>query len=564
MVVTDRPIQGLKLGVQWVIQGSAKHCQSERKRSVLNPEFYAGAAIRLATLQKQRGQAGRLLFATVSLFPRGRPLPPSMKGLDQCPVGKNGETVFFRRVLVSAQEAVDWYRALGSGDDKSPIPFRNDERNSKYDGIKIEIPMLTDDPAWPYLGLPMGEGWFAHLSGCSHPAPFVGNVPARIHRRFGSQDGFDMMLADDKAVAFAARRLHIDLRLYQEYLGSVALVAPDPILKQIDHFMIPASKDKGERIFYRFVPRAGESLGGLKLTTFDEQNHLLTDFTIQDIPADGILDIDKGDCIGTYGYVVTHQQHGVLAYSPPYPFLRQIGFNMHPVLGGGITVSVPTGESVNSPRMEYQASQRSPLGTQSLIGDAPRIPNVSARVAIAASRREKLANAKQYGQCWFPDGSREEAMRFVQSELKRAKSRVMIADPYLAGLQLGQFLYAVNPEAISVILLTSGLAFKSKEQEPSKTDGFNQRLAQLEKDAKVTAKAYVLQSSILHDRFLVIDDAVWFLGNSLNTLGDKASLIVKLPNPDEVIDQLEGMLNKAISFDEYMKRQIKNQEDAAS
>jgi len=115
-----------------------------------------------------------------------------------------------------------------------------------------------------------------------------------------------------------------------------------------------------------------------------------------------------------------------------------------------------------------------------------------------------------------------------------------------------------------VTLLTSGLAFKSKELEPSKTDDFSLRLAQLEKDAKVTAKAYVLQSSILHDRFLVIDDAVWFLGNSLNTLGDRASLIVKLPNPDEVIDQLESMLKQAIPFGDYKIRQAKNQEDAAS
>ena len=529
---------------------------------MLNIDFYAGAVIRLATLRKQRGQAGRLLFATVSLLPRGRPLPPPMEGVHSCPVGKTGETVFFRRVLLSVQEAVDWYRALGSGDDRSPTPSRSEER-SEYDGIKIEISTLIDDPTWPYLGLPIGEGLFGHLSGRSHPAPFIGNAPARIHRRFGSQEGFDLMLADDKGVAFIARRLHVDLRLYREYLGSVALVAPDPVLKQIDHFMIPASADRGERIFYRFVPRPSESLDGLKLTTFDEQNHLLTDFNTQDIPADGVLDIDKGDCTGTYGYLVTHPEHGVLAYSPPYPFVRQIGINSHAVTGS-VTVNVPTSESANSPRMEYQVAQRSPLATQSLIGDAARIPNVSARVAIAASRREKLANAKQYGQRWFPDGSREEAMRFIQGELRRAKSRVMIADPYLAGLQLGQFLYAVNPETTLVTLLTSGLAFKSKGLGSSKADDFNQRLAQLEKDANVTAKAYVLQSSILHDRFLVIDDTVWFLGNSLNTLGDKASLIVKLPNPDEVIDQLEGMLNQAISFDDYMKRQIKNQEDAAS
>lgn len=533
---------------------------------MLNTDFYAGAVIRLATLQKQRGQAGRLLFATVSLLPHSRPLPPAMEGPPhRCAVGKTGETVFFRRVLLTTQEAIDWYRSLGRGEDTTPIPSKSEERDKRYDGIKIETATLNDSPAWPYLGLPMGEGMFAYNSGRSHPAPFIGNAPARIHRRLGSQEGFDVILADDEAVAFVARRLHVDLRLYREYLGSVALVAPDPVLKQIEHFMIPASAERGERIFYRFVPRAGASLAGLKLTTFDEQAHLLTDFSAYDIPADGILDIDKGDCIGAYGYVVTHPEHGVLAYSPPYPFLRQIGFNMNPVLGDGITVSVPTGESVNSPRMEYQAAQRSsPLATQSLIGEEARIPNVSGRVAIAAAYREKIASAKQYGQRWFSDGSREEAMRFVQGELRRAKTRIMIADPYLAGLQLGQFLYAVNPETTTVTLLTSGLAFKTKAEEPSKIDDCSQRLIQLEKDAKVTAQTYVLQSAVLHDRFLVIDDAVWFLGNSLNTLGEKASLIVKLPNPDEVIGQLEDMLKQAMPFDDYRQRQAKHQEDSAS
>jgi hypothetical protein len=53
-----------------------------------------------------------------------------MDGLDQCPVGKTGEIVFFRRVLMSAQDAVDWYRALGSGDDRSPMPSRSEECDS--------------------------------------------------------------------------------------------------------------------------------------------------------------------------------------------------------------------------------------------------------------------------------------------------------------------------------------------------------------------------------------------------------------------------------------------------
>lgn len=532
---------------------------------MLKMECYSGAVIRLATQQRQRGQAGRLLFATVSLLPHGRPLPPPMEGPPhRCAVGKTSETVFFRRALLTVQDAVDWYCSLGCGDDKTPIPSKPEER-SKYDGIRIEAASLMDSPSWPHLGLPMGEGMFAFHAGRSHPAPFIGNSPSRIHRRFGSQEGFDAMLADDAVVAFVARRLHVDLRLYGEYLGSVALIVPDPVIKQIDHFMIPASADKGERIFYRFVPRASASLASLKLTTFDEQEHLLTDLSTHEIPHDGILDIDKGDCIGAYGYAVTHPEHGVLAYSPPYPFVRQIGLNMNPVLGSGTTVSVPTGEAINSPRMEYQAARRSsPLATQSLIGDEARIPNAAGRIAAAAARREKIASAKQYGQRWFSDGSREEAMRFIQGELRQAKTRVIIADPYLAGLQLGQFLYAVNSETTSVTLLTSGLAFKPKAQERSKIDDFSQRLAQLEKDAKLIAKTYVLQSAVLHDRFLLIDNAVWFLGNSLNTLGDKASLIVKLPNPDEVTGQIEGMLNKAIPFEDYRQRQAQHQEDNAS
>lgn len=554
---------------------------------MLNTGFYAGAVIRLATLQRQRGQAGCLLFATVSLLPCGRPLPPPMDGPPhRCPVGKTGETVFFRRALLSVQDAVDWYRSLGHGEDTTPIPSKPEERDSRYDGIRIETANLNDSPTWPHLGLPMEGGMFAFHSGRSHPAPFIGNAPARIHRRLGSQDGFDAMLADDAAVAFVARRLHVDLRLYREYLGSATLIVPDPVLKQIDHFMIPATADKGECIFYRFVPRAGTSLAGLKLTTFDEQADLLTDLSTYDIPADGILDIDKGDCIGTYGYAVTHPEHGVLAYSPPYPFVRQIGLNSHAISSGGMTVSVPTGESANSPRIEYQAAQRSSISTQSLIGEPARIPNISGRIATAAAVRDKIANAKLYGQRWFPDGSREEAMDFIRGELRRAKTRVVIADPYLAGLQLDQFLYAVNPETVSVTLLTSGLAFKtvrqnssnvgcwkrikerfgfhSRKKEPSKIGDFDKRLAQLEREAKLTAKTYVLQSAVLHDRFLLIDDAVWFLGNSLNTLGDKASVIVKLPNPDEVIGRLDDMLKQATPFDEYKRCQAKYQEEKRS
>jgi len=524
---------------------------------MLDSDLYSGAVIRLATLQKERGQAAHLLFATVSLISRGRPLPPPMDGVRQHKIGKTGQTVYFRYVVMNVQDAINWYRNLDHDQGgKTPIPSHSEDYKNNLDGLEIEISRLTDDPIWPSLGLPIEDGLFSHPTGRNHPAPFIGITLARIHRRFGCQDGFDLMLNDEKAVAFIARRLHVDLRLYQEYLGSVVLIAPDPVIKQIDCFMVPASADRGERIFYRFVPRPGASLDDLQITTFDEQSNLLTDFVTQEIPANGVLDIDKGDCVGTYGYVLTHKKHGVLLHSPPTPFLRQMSFSLQ--LGGSEKkmVSVPTGESDKSPRMYYQVAQRLKPDRPNVIGDGPRIANVNARIAIAKTRRAKVESAKQYGQRWFPDGSREDAMRFIQNELERAKNRVIIADPYFGARQLEQYLYAIIPESVDVKLLSSSLAFKANGDQCEKIDDFKKGLIELEKHAKLVAKVYVLKSPILHDRFLVIDDEVWFLGNSLNTLGDKTSLIVKLPNPYEVIERLEGMLRQAVSFDEYQKGQI--------
>jgi hypothetical protein len=43
---------------------------------------------------------------------------------------------------------------------------------------------------------------------------------------------------------------------------------------------------------------------------------------------------------------------------------------------------------------------------------------------------------------------------------------------------------------------------------------------------------------ILHDRFLAVDGAVWFSGNSLNAIGQRESMIIKLPDANSVMSRL--------------------------
>ncbi|TDM05086.1 MAG: hypothetical protein C4K60_20025 [Ideonella sp. MAG2] len=130
----------------------------------------------------------------------------------------------------------------------------------------------------------------------------------------------------------------------------------------------------------------------------------------------------------------------------------------------------------------------------------------------------------------------------------------MLVDPYLGALQLGQFLYVIHGSEVNVTLLTTALAFEATDTESRKDQLqiFSKQLAHLKDIQRLEPDVRVVPSSKLHDRFMVVDNEVWFVGNSLNSLGVKASMIVRLPNPDEVIDRLEVLRLDAPSLANYV------------
>ena len=510
------------------------------------------AVIRLAVVQTRECK-GRLLFATVTELAQGRPAPSKMVGVDACNLANSGDRVFFRRTVLSKEDAVAWYTSLGEGERCTPVPTHPDDREGS-DGVPFLVPRLQDDQPWPALGLPITEDLFSRPGQQAlDAAPFIGSVPGRVHRRFGHHEGLDAFLLDRAAQAFVARRMHVNLSEYQEYLGSAAYIAPDPIIRQIDNFMAPAKDDRGERIIYRFVPRPGQNLEHLRLTTFDKEARLLTSFDTHHVPADGILDVAKGTCSGQYGYVVTHEQHGVLAYQPFVGFLRQMNLSIKVAPRKSVTVSVPTTSAKDAPPMEYQAAVEQEVASHSILGEVTS-PGPGARAEAEAQRRERLAFAKQYGQRWFPNNSREEAAHFVREVLRAARFRVVIVDPYLGALQLGQFLYVIYGSEVNVTLLTTALAFEATATESRKDQLqiFSKHLADLKDMQRLEPEVRVVPASKLHDRFMVVDNEVWFVGNSLNSLGVKASMIVRLPNPDEVIDRLESLRIGAPTLADYI------------
>ena len=557
-------------------------------------DAFPWAVVRMATYMPAHGARSRLLFGSVSLLTPDRAKPVSSIGVDRCTVKPIQARVFVRQVVMSAAEALAWYRSEGGVDFRTPVPTEPGEINEKLDGQPIESGIFADNPEWPQLALPLAEGLFGPDSG--DPAPFMGSVPSRLHRRFGDGEGFEAVTADAEAVLFLKHRLHIDLAEYPEYLGGLALVVPDPVIQRIDSFLIPSQGSEPEKVMRRLVARAGQSLEGLRMTILEKRTNLLSRFETRDVPTDGVVVVPQKLPAEESGYVVTHCDHGVLVYGSPATFIRSVHLNMG-IVGRIVTVQAQKTDSPTSavdPYQVWEIAKESPV----IVGQGAVIPGTS-RVAEAEVRRKRRAQARRYDQIWFEDGSRDMALAFIRARIGRARRRVLVADPYFGPTQIGQFLYAVPRIEVAIMILTSRLAFeaddvsedpqeetregsrvaaeamtcnqnratnaktKPRQLEQKRLEAFAKSLAALTASADPGTKdvsARVLQGRTppLHDRFLVVDDMVWFMGHSFNALGDRGSLILQVPDPDPILNRLRAMVTEATPFSAYREERMKS------
>lgn len=540
------------------------------------------AVIRLATFIDNPADSTskpRLVFASVSLLADQRAHPSMMTGVDTRDVAKGRQgKLFFRRTTLTAVDAIEWYRTTPLL--KTPVPSQPDEINKKLDGTDLSASEFIDDPVWPTLGVSAGADLLSVRGGPGDPAPFVGagSVPARIHRRFGNNQGFEALTEDAESLKFLERRLHINLGEYPEYLGSVTLVVPDAIVKSVKNFIIPDANTGKEKLVYRVIPRAGQTLDGLSLTVLERHGNLLSYFERRSVPEDGLIVLDCLLPVQTCGYVLTHDKDGLLAYQTPLSFIRTVKMSMG-IQGRTIKVQAPKTDSLKSAPADYVVSE---MAHEVPIQVGERVPMpIPERIVGAASQRERKAQAKRYHQTWFDDGARDEALTYIRTRIRLAQSHVLVADPYFGAKQLLQFLHAVARTDISITILTSRLAFESQfaEVSPRPAISTHRQGVRTQKARAEVARARDFESGMrtfaergiqkcsafvltgktppLHDRFLVIDDVVLFLGNSLNALGERASLILDVPDPEPIIKRLNTMLSTATPFASYSESRVR-------
>ncbi|MBP0948837.1 hypothetical protein JTA33_00025 [Pseudomonas sp. 20GA0080] len=529
-------------------------------------EGFKHAVVHLAVLTPSNSTAEnfskRLAFASIWLLAPGRqppprPINPFLKKF------KEG-TIEIDRITLEAEEAIQWYRSA-SHEMKTPAPIHD---KLERDGTPLYAGQLGYFPRWPVLGVPIeGEDPAAQRENSSMPFRNQGII--RYSRRISNSQVWPNFLdvngqteEPEEAFRFLEHHMHVDFREYPEYLGGMTLAVPDRDVHSIRQFVDP-KKDGSESLYFHLKPHQGQTLRDLRVTTLEGQEGMLTSVETYDIPEDGLVEINRPSAIHISGLTLTHKERGVLIQTPMRSFMRQMNLTTE-VIEERHKISVQERDGKKSPPHNYVTEKKTVASSQTY-GEPIDNTDAYRRLIDAKSERTLNNSAKIYDQTWFMSGQRQEALVHIINKIKNARSSLFIADPYFNANQINQFLFAVELDNIKIKVLTSFQAFNknadqetdSEPEEPlqdfrvlfEKTLGAFHRAHNNDLEIKVVKS----KSSLFHDRFIAVDGRVWMLGSSLNSIGTRPTLVMRVPHGEIILTHLMSLYDLSVTLDDFLE-----------
>jgi hypothetical protein len=497
-------------------------------------EDYHAAAVRLVTLTENRVQ--HLLFASMELYPHEIPPPPPAIESQRKNFGE--ATLRVSLVVMSVRDALNWYQSALSGSTKVPGSPEVSLATSRFSPEPILGRLLISNE------LPFAFAWHGGL---------------RIHRLIPMEDLPDRIVSLISAEKSERQttirtwlddRLGFDLLAYDDFLGGIVLLAPNPVARGVGTYIKEILAGGRERLGVKAAARQGVDPRTLHVRLREER-------------PGGISVLESRlDQFGMTEFVVPEQTHrlglelvcdkrGVLSIGTPAHFFR--GFHITSQM------TIPQGAVEVPARRHGGASQTVPLMTvrPSPAPQRPQPPAISGALRLDSlqTRREARTGYRR------PDGyfqstghderifleNRLDAVSFIQGLARHARERVVFVDPYFDEKDLRLFALVTLYEGVSVSVLTGRgkNLFWDVANPGNETllagDVFAADLQALNTDLQSKGRsvpAVLLMGDtarVYHDRFLLVDDVVWHFGHSFNRLGfSDVSMAARLLHSEEI------------------------------
>lgn len=502
---------------------------------------YPEALLRVASLRADGEQ--HLLFGWIELYPFDMTAPVSWRAGDRTwPVpGYDGWTCAFSATKLRGAEALRWYEDAQKNVLNiavqaprpvlaRPIPLAPEPAPGRF-GVAVEAPFV----------MPWHDGPRIHRL-----VPL--KKPSRAICRLGQSAS---------ARHWLKRHLGFDPFLHDEWLGGAALVAPNPVCASVEVFRSDRTEAGLETLTLQVMPRRGltrnADLSSLSLHVAERRTGAWT--ALQTVPVDpsGCASLEFPQPTGAVGYALACRERGLLLFREPGHWIDQIATNF---TFGSRTAKVEVPASGRrKPAQAYSVMQVAEDRT-STVGEPvdDRARGRLLRLTAHRKRRERLVAAPQKLLGILPsdqsptkeqiDEKMQEAQDYIVGLIQRARHRLIFVDPFFGLREMRNFALRNMNAGVTPRILTGLLALKSNVGE---VPGFQiQQGIAFATDLKGLATqlgARVPQvrimpgrddRSVIHDRYLIIDDAVWHCGPSFNELGERLGVVTRLPNALEV------------------------------
>lgn len=476
------------------------------------------AIIRFATFAPSRPSPEHLVFASVEF------LLPERKGPVSSPIdikklrrSKSG-LLNYRRIGTSAKNALNWYRGA-----MDTLPeFEGAHRNAHLRTSRLLDEPTIGDGLWSWLATPIPPIIFPGINDDDRPEPFAGahQAPLRIHRRLSVGDpALNWLRSDLESLEWLRRRIWVDFAHYPELIGSAALMVPDPDISGVE-MRLDRDESGAEAVIFE-VNAHGEIPQGLAVCLSEERYGTVAWQKTHPIPPDGKLRVACSQPISQVAYTLIHTERGVIATAPATGFMRAFN-NSAIAIGREIRVEMADGRRKNAP-VSIRSVQEQSSAQGTTIGTPLSLPG---RWAFG---RKKRREARHLGaELWLDDP--QTARDQIWGMVGQARQRVCLIDPYADGKELQEF--GLGSSGAKIRLMTAN--GQPNDRNFVALERGIETLTKLDRSVEVR----IMSKKALHDRFLILDDVVWLLGHSLNSIGQKPSMLIRLRNPKPICVQL--------------------------
>jgi hypothetical protein len=485
-------------------------------------EDYGAAVLRLAWAVDRRNKDRVLLCAAVELVPNEVPAPDTSSEI--CATVSPRFSVYARHMTITVRRALAWFEDAAMGTALRPTSQGTLPPNVIPDAPTFVVGALEREPPGPAMLVPTTRVPFAadwHHS-------------ARVRQLVPDASPLAAWTTEERAraTAWLREQCHLDFEVLPEFAGSIHLIAPNPVFRE-SFLRYEVDEHGRHQLTFAVKPRTGRSAAGLELV-IEEQRATGAGVLARVILAAPIVRVELAHSPSNVRQRVIDPERGLLLFDDHFRFLGGVSLALNVEL-----VSMVRRVEPSAPADPYEVPLIGPLRTSSLIGQGQEARGV-ARLQGAAIDRDRRSRGNNE-QRWFRHRATD-AVEALRALVGPAKGGVFLCDPYFGGEDLLRVVAAIRDPATVVEVLASAMHLKRPRLPSTEGEHLAQRMQELgaaHPANPVEVRVMEGHRPTIHDRFLLAGEKLWMLGASINGFGKRGTLMVIVPDPKPVTEDLK-------------------------